>query len=298
MNANPQSHYKAGFLTALTTPFTASGKIDGKAVSALVQNAKNLGLDGLYVGGSTGEGFLLSPEIRAELFESVAEAADGSLKLIAQVGAIEVAHAERNAVSAAKAGFHEVSSTPPIYFKHTLAEMKDYYRDLQSACDLPMVLYNIPALTGVSLPNQFFFDLSEDMNISGIKYTSTDIIQLVGLLDGLKDVPVYYGVDEMLVAGLSVGSHGGIGSTYNILGREYRELAEYLASGNLSAADELQARANRFIDVLVSVGMPTALKACLEIRGLCSARPMRPFHAVSKDDMKRLEVALEKLDQK
>lgn len=298
MKANSQPYFQAGFLAALPTPLTESGGLDGKAVTALVQNAKEQGLDGLYVGGSTGEGILLSPEMRAEMFKAVADAANGSMKLIAQVGAIEVAQAENIAVAAAKAGFNEVSSTPPIYFKHSYAEIKQFYKDLQSACGLPMVLYNIPALTGVSLPNRLFFELSAEINISGIKYTSPDIIQLVGLLDGLNDsVPVYYGVDEMLLAGLSVGCHGGIGSTYNILGREYRKLAEYLVAGNLSAAAKMQAKANRFIDVLVSMQMPTALKACLEIRGVMSGRPVKPFHAISKEDMLRLEKALQALDQ-
>lgn len=290
------TQFPAGFHAALTTPLTQGGDVDADAVEQLVRNARSQLLDGLYVGGSTGEGLLLPVEVRAEMLNAVAEAAKGDFKLIAQVGSLEVSAAERIAKAASDAGFDEVSSTPPFYFRHSDEELKTYYKDLQRACGLPMVLYNIPGMTSVNLPNRFFIELAEEMDISGIKYTSQDIVQLVGLLDQIGDIPVYYGVDEMLAAGLSVGSHGAIGSTFNLLGREYRELANSLATGDLESVARIQAKANRFIEVLVSIGMPLALKACLEIRGISGGTPARPFQAVSKEDMTRLEQALADLD--
>ena len=149
---------------ALMTPCDADENIAHGCLKKLVAHVKGLGIDGLYVGGSTGEGLLHSVDERIAVFNTVAEAAGDSAR-IAHVGAISTRDAVTLAKGAAAAGYDAVSAIPPIYFPHRKEAIFAYYQDILAATDLPLIIYNIPAMSGVSFSLD---DLGRLLNLPGV----------------------------------------------------------------------------------------------------------------------------------
>lgn len=135
-----------GIMPALMTAFNGEG-IDRPSVARLIHKMKENGVDGLYVGGSSGEMVLCSTDERKSLLETVMEN-KGNLAVIAHVGSLSTADTTILAAHAKECGADAVSSVTPLYYKYSFAEVKNYYRRIAEASELPVIIYNIPARTG------------------------------------------------------------------------------------------------------------------------------------------------------
>ena len=133
-------------LVPLVTPFREDESVDYEMLKKLVRYELDSGADGLYVGGSSAECFLLTAEERKKVLETAVRAADGAF-VVANIGSIGTAVAEDFAAHAAKAGADVISSVPPFYFAFSFSEIASYYRDLVKKTGLPMMIYNIPSNT-------------------------------------------------------------------------------------------------------------------------------------------------------
>ena len=141
----------SGIYTALLTPFDKNGKINEKAlIDHIHQNIAD-GATGFYVNGSTAESFLLTEAERKYIYELVAAEAKGKCTLLAQIGAISTSQAIEYAKLCEKLGYDAISSVAPFYYKFGANEIKNYYFDIVNEVSLPMIVYHIPALSGVAL---------------------------------------------------------------------------------------------------------------------------------------------------
>ena len=143
-----------GSYAALVTPFDAQGNINASALGRLIERNLERGLKGFYVSGSTGESFLLSAEERRYLTEAVMEAVDGRAEVIVNTGMFATEHGIALARHAEKCGVTAISSVPPFYFPFQSQEYIQYYYDLADAVDVPVIVYNIPALSGVQFSTE------------------------------------------------------------------------------------------------------------------------------------------------
>lgn len=131
-----------GVMAALLTPFDQQQALDKASLRRLVQFNIQQGIDGLYVGGSTGEAFVQSLSEREQVLEIVAEEAKGKIKLIAHVGCVSTAESQQLAASAKRYGFDAVSAVTPFYYPFSFEEHCDHYRAIIDSADgLPMVVY-------------------------------------------------------------------------------------------------------------------------------------------------------------
>ncbi|MEY4750524.1 MAG: hypothetical protein RIQ60_2738 [Pseudomonadota bacterium] len=253
---------------ALLTPYDAVGEVSLRDLRALVAYVRRQGIAGLYVGGSTGEGLLQSVEERGAILAAVAEAADGAA-LIGQVGAVATRDAQALARRCARLGYDAVSAIPPIYFPHRKDAIVGYYQDiLDAAAGLPLIIYNIPAMSGVTFTLDDLARLLELPGVIGIKQTSIDMYQMEQLRRRFPAALLLNGYDEMLLAGLASGANGGVGSTYNLMGGRYLQLAHCLSKGDLNGAQQVQAGCNAVIDALVTAGVFPGLKYLLHRLGV------------------------------
>jgi N-acetylneuraminate lyase len=259
----------AGLHAALMTPYDEDGEISTPCLARLVERALGHGLDGIYVGGSTGESLLLSVEERELVFREVAQAAAGRGALIGHVGAIATRDAERLARCCAASGYHAVSAIPPIYFRHSLAAVRDYYAAIvHAAGGLPLIVYNVPAMTGIQFSLADLKSLLGLPGVAGVKQTVVDMYQMEQLRRAYPDLLLLNGFDEMLLAGLVSGANGGIGSTYGVMGHRWVELRRRLEAGDVRGAFEIQSRCNAVVDLLVQLGVFPALKYLLARLGV------------------------------
>ncbi len=273
------------FMTAFTEDTTA---VDKSKTKLLVEKLKNAGVNGLYVGGSSGEMVLCSVEERMELLETVMEVR-GDLSIVAHVGAMSTADSVKLTKHAASLRVDAISSVTPLYYKYSFAEIKQYYRRLCEASDIPVIIYNIPALSGTTLN---FEQLSEILSIPGIvgmKFTSSDFFLLNRLKSTFPEKVFYNGSDEMLLSGLSAGADGGIGTTYNFMPERFVAIFERFKANDLAGALEVQTLVNRVIACVIKNGVLPSSKYMLELSGLdigLCREPFMPLSDESKADLR------------
>ncbi|HOJ12827.1 MAG TPA: N-acetylneuraminate lyase, partial [Clostridiales bacterium] len=208
-----------GIFSALLGVFDENYQPDIDGINAVVRhNIEHCKVDGLYVCGSTGENFLINTQAKKIILKTAAEAAKGESKLIAHVGSNIIEETLELSRLAAELSYDAISAVTPYYYKFTSKEIRDYYRYIADNSSLPLIIYNIPMLTGVSLNRNDLSELLSYKNIIGIKYTANDLYMLERLRVECKDAYLYSGFDEMLLSAAVLETDGAIGSTYNIIG--------------------------------------------------------------------------------
>lgn len=256
-----------GILPALVTAFDENG-VDTKTTGKLVDKLLGAGVDGMYIGGSTGEMVLQSVAERKALLECVIEAAAGRGAMIAHIGAMTTADTVELAKHAKTAGADAVSSVTPLYYKYTFREIKNYYQRIADAAELPVIIYNIPALTGTVLSGDQLCELLSIPGIGGMKFTSSDFYQLERLRTAFPDHIFYNGSDEMLLSGLAAGADGGIGTTYNYQPERMVNIRKAFLANDIKGARKLQSEANQTIEVILRNGVLVSTKKLLELMGM------------------------------
>lgn len=283
------AHALAGVFSALITPFTPDGRLNLDMLRPLAEFELAQGLHGFYVGGSTGEAFMQTADERKAVLREFAKAVNGRAKLIAHVGAIATDEAIDIARTAADAGYDAISAIPPFYYDFSAAEVLAHYRALADATPLPLIVYNFPAKSARPLTTADLLALLAHPKIVGIKHTSQNLYQLERLKTAAPDAVIYNGFDEMFVGGVTMGADGGIGTTYNFMGRLFVDMYNALRAGRLADAQALQRRANDVIDVLIEVGVFPGTKAILKLKGVDCGPCRRPFSALSPAQQARVE---------
>nr|WP_300832651.1 N-acetylneuraminate lyase [uncultured Acetatifactor sp.] len=280
-----------GIFPALLTPFDGQDRVDTEVLGRLVDYNLQKGVDGFYVAGSTAEVFLLDAKERLAVMEAVSSRAGGKCTLIAHIGCISTKQAIEYAREAKEMGYDAISSVAPFYYKFSFEEIRRYYFDIVDAVDLPMLIYNFPAFSGVNLTTDNIREFLADDRFLGVKHTSSDFYALEQFKAGFPDKVVYNGYDEMFLAGLSMGADGGIGSTFNFMAEKYIEIRRLFQENDMSAAQALQKEVNTILRALVEVGVMQGEKAIMEGLGfpLGQARsPFAPLSGAQKEKLLRL----------
>src|SRR5699024_12506 len=141
-------------------------------------NIDEMKVDGLYVNGSTGENFLISKEQKKQIFEIVKDEAGDQVKLVGQIGALNMDEAIELGNLVTELHYDAISAVTPFYYKFDFEEIKDYYATILEHVDNDLIIYSIPALTGVSMNLEQFGELFEHEKVIGVKFTAPDFFLL------------------------------------------------------------------------------------------------------------------------
>ena len=222
-----------GIYPALLTPFKEDNSVDYDALSDLIEFNLAKGVSGFYVTGSTAEVFMLTSEERKNVMKTVYETVRGRCSLIAHVGCIGTDEAISYGKYAEKLGFDAISSVPPFYYNFPKSAIMEYYKDISSHVDLPMIVYNIPAFSGVSFTIEDIDLLLSDSRIIGVKNTANDYFIVEKMKRHNPDKIIFNGYDETYLAGLSMGADGAIGSTFNFMAEKFIRMKAYFEDGRM-----------------------------------------------------------------
>ena len=267
-----------GIYSALLTSFDKNGDINEKGIRQLVRhNIDVCKVDGLYVGGSTGENFLLSTAEKEQIFKIVKDEAKDQCQLIAQVGSLNIKESVELAKLATDLGYDSLSAVTPFYYKFSFNEIKDYYNTITKDVDNQMVVYFIPFLTGVNISVDQFKELFENEKITGVKFTAGDFYLLERFRKAFPDKVLFAGFDEMMLPATVLGVDGAIGSTFNLNGVRAREIFESARSGNIAKALEVQHVTNDFISDVLANGLYGTLKIGLQEAGVEAGYCRKPM---------------------
>lgn len=277
-----------GIYSALLTSFDKNGDINEKGIRQLVRhNIDVCKVDGLYVGGSTGENFLLSTAEKEQIFKIVKDEAKDQCQLIAQVGSLNIKESVELAKLATNLGYDSLSAVTPFYYKFSFNEIKDYYNTITKDVDNQMVVYFIPFLTGVNISVDQFKELFENEKITGVKFTAGDFYLLERFRKAFPDKVLFAGFDEMMLPATVLGVDGAIGSTFNLNGVRAREIFESARSGNIAKALEVQHVTNDFISDVLANGLYGTLKIGLQEAGVEAGYCRKPMGDYSDEMIAR-----------
>ncbi|MBC2640374.1 MULTISPECIES: 4-hydroxy-tetrahydrodipicolinate synthase [unclassified Rhodococcus (in: high G+C Gram-positive bacteria)] len=287
----------SGVLTALTTPFDADELIDTDKLERVVDRSIKAGVNGVVAAGSTGEVGALSSDERERLVDTVIEHTDGRVPVIAQTGATSTAEAIRLSRAAEKSGADVLMLITPFYEPLSVDETVAYIKDVASSVELPIMLYNIPAVTGVNLDPGTVRSLAEEVdNIRYIKDSSANWEQALQLIHHHSDViGTFIGWDPYLYGALVEGAAGVMAGTANVVPDEIVAVNRLIVDGDLRGALAKWRDLYPVIDALISVPFIPAVKAGLALLGEPVGAPRRPTAELSAEQVGNIGQALKTL---
>lgn len=275
-----------GIIPAFYACYDDAGAISKERTRALVKHLIAKGVQGLYVGGSSGECIYHSTAERKLVLESVMEEAKGKLTVIAHVACNNTADSAELARHAESLGVDAIASIPPIYFKLPDHAIAQYWNDISAAAPATdFIIYNIPQLAGVALSIPLLREMRKNPRVIGVKNSSVPTQDIQMWRDeGGEDFVVFNGPDEQLLSGLAAGAHGGIGGTYAVMPELYLKIRELYLAGKMEQARAVQNEACRIIYAMCAAhgNLYAVMKAILGKGGLSLGsvrKPLAPLNA-------------------
>lgn len=228
-----------GVFPALYACYDENGQISSDRVKEFTQYLMDKGIQGLYVGGSSGECIYQSKEDRKQTLEAVMETAKGKLVIIAHVACNNTADSQELAAHAERLGVDAIASIPPIYFRLPDHAIAKYWNDISAAApNTDFIIYNIPQLAGVSLTVNLLKEMKKNPRVIGVKNSSMPVQDIQMFRD--QDVIVFNGPDEQFLSGLAAGAIGGIGGTYASMPELFLKVRELFLEGKMEEARAIQ----------------------------------------------------------
>ena len=287
-----------GIFVALNTIYDKNDEINVDAIKELVRIYKSKGVKGVYVCGSTGEGFLLSIEERMQVAEAVMDVADDDFTVIVHVGCAGTKESIRLARHAEKIGVDAVSAVPSVYYHLSPASVEKHWNGIIDSTDLPFIIYNIPQLTSFNLPLDLFERMAKNPKVTGIKNSEEPVYNMerYRTVAG-DDFIIFNGSDEQYLGGRLMGANAGIGGTYGTMPELFVKLDELINQNKIDKAKELQYKINDVIFDLISLpSLYGAAKNVISRRfGIDAGVPRSPFLPVENDE--KISAIVEKIEK-
>ncbi|MFV0434920.1 MAG: 4-hydroxy-tetrahydrodipicolinate synthase [Leucobacter sp.] len=283
-----------GVLTALATPFDADENIDLPLLRRVIDRSVDNGVDGVVAGGSTGEFASLSTDERRLLVDTVIEHTAGRVPVVAQTGATTTKEAIRLSKAAQASGADVLMLVTPYYEPLSLDETVDYIRRVAAAVEIPIMLYNIPAATGVNLDPGTIAALAEEIpHVKYVKDSSANWEQALQLIHHHGDkIDTFIGWDSYLYSALVEGAAGVMAGAANVVPAEIVSVTRKIQSGDLEGALAEWRRLYPVIDAMISVPFIPAVRTGLGLQGLPIGDPRSPLSPSSAEDVTAIQAAL------
>jgi len=276
----------SGVMAALATPLTERGTLDHAGLARLVRHILESGASGICPAGSTGEGPLLSRELRTELTATVAELVTPSTAVIPATVSITPADTVADLEAYAEAGATAALVPPPFYYPLPDAAVHRFFAEVADRSPLPLLLYNIPAMTKVVLPVGVVTELAAHPRVVGMKDSSRDLEYFQSVADATADdasFALLTGSDTLLVASLLAGGAGTIAASVNLVPGMVTGLYRAVADGRWVEARSLQERLLAIVLACRRPGFPAGWKAALALSHLCEAHVAPPLVPASAE---------------
>lgn len=256
-------------MTAMVTPFGKDGNVDYELLKKLIDHLLSTGTDGILVSGTTGEGPTLTEEEKIELIEKTAEYVAGRVPVVAGTGSNNTKATIEYTNKVAKIdGVDAALVVVPYYNKPDQAGMIAHFTAVADNVDLPIVMYNIPGRTGVTMEVETIAELSKHQNIIGIK-DCTGIVNMAEIVANTPDdFLAFTGEDADALAARNVGAQGVISVASHLFGKEISQMYAANSKGDNEIAGELMRDLTPKMKALFSHPSPSPVKAALNHVGI------------------------------
>lgn len=287
-----------GIIPPVPTPFTAQGALDLGALQELLCTLEPQ-VDGFLILGSNGEAVYLSEDERREVLVAAREVIPRSKPMIAGTGGEATGLvAARNRV-AAEAGADCVLVLPPFYYQGRMNDgaLAAHYERLAADCAVPLLLYNVPANTTISLSPALVVRLAQHENVRGLKDSSGNVMNLSEIMRQVPaDFTVLTGNAPTFLPALALGAKGGILAAANVAPQAYGKILGHVEKGELAEARALQLRFNPLALAITARYGVAGLKAAMRAQGLPAGYPRAPLQDVTEAQAQELATLLAGLE--
>lgn len=273
-------------ITAMVTPMNRFGSIDYDKVEILTNHLIESGSDAILVAGTTGESPTLTNEEEIELVSTVKRAAANRAKVILGAGSNSTETAIEFTKMAQKEEVDAILSVVPYYNKPNQRGIIEHFSAVAKSTTLPIILYNIPSRTGVSMEPQTVAYLAQNFeNIVGVKQSCPDMDKITELkLLCPNDFAVYSGDDSLTLPMLSLGAHGVISVASHLFGSEIKSMIRNFKTGEVLAARNMHKVLYPVFKGLFMAPNPTPAKAALAYRGIIEDHVRKPLVTLTEDE--------------
>jgi dihydrodipicolinate synthase/N-acetylneuraminate lyase len=287
-----------GIIVPLITPFDDGGEIDFAGVRQVVDFVLAGGVHAVMVGGTTGEGLLLNLDERKALCESVVRQVNGKVPVIIHTGCIDTRSTIELSQHARSAGANFISAIVPYFF--TLNEdqvFRHFVSVAESVPNMPVLLYAFPgnAKNDIS-PALLERLLKEAPNIVGIKSSNDDLVRFQDYIQTGGDGFIScFGVDELMLGGLVLGSQAQISGNANSFPEPFIQLYNAYQMGDIPRAQQLQNQVNTIVNLHHAGQTPAFFKASLKLRGVKTGKVRPPMRELTLQEIEEVSHKVKEL---
>ena len=291
-----------GVIVPMVTPLTASGGIDERAVERLIEHVLAGGVAGIFVLGTTGEGPSVPRPARTKLVQHTVSCVRGRAAVYAGIGDTCLSDSLVAADEYFKAGVAAVVAQAPCYYALEPAEILAYFRGLLDGVPCPLIIYNIPATTRVSIPLEVLAELTGHPRLVGIKDSENDPQRLRKLMKRFGDTAnfvISIGVGVFMAEGLTLGAEGIIPSAGNLAAGTCQQLYESIRRRDFVGATQHAERMKTIAALYQrdrTLGQSlAALKMALNYLGLCGPDVLPPLVALQEAGQQAIRAEMRKI---
>ena len=283
-----------GCFPPIPTPFDAEGRVDLDRLSSNLESWQKTPLAGFAVLGSNGEAVFLKEEEKIEIWKRAGETISKDRLFIAGTGCEATAETLGLTEKAARMGANAAMVVTPHYYKASMDHraLLHHYTTLADRSPIPIILYNVPAFTGIDLGLETIRELARHPNVIGLKESSGNLVKIAQLAAFPDDTfQVLAGSGSFLFPALAVGAVGGVMALASVAAHALADLVESYGNGQMKKAREIQ---NRLIPPNLAVtarfGIP-GLKAAMDLIGMYGGpvrAPLLPLNETEKNELERV----------
>jgi 4-hydroxy-tetrahydrodipicolinate synthase len=283
-----------GIIPAVITPLTADGKFSEPAMRKLINHLIDGGVHGLFIVGTTGEFYGVTPDEMRYIFTVAVDETKGRVPIYAGTGAITTRESVERTKIAAECGADAVSVLTPMFISPSQEQLVRHYQAIAASTELPVLLYNNPPKTGINLTVDTVAKLADVDNIVGIKDSSGDFTltaEYIRTTRG-KNFHVLLGRDTLIYAGLCYGATGSIAACANVAPRLCADIYDKYLAGDLAGALEAQFTLAP-LRIAFTIGtFPAVIKESLAMLGIEAGPCMDPVGPMTAEERAKLRKVL------
>ena len=284
-----------GAVIAIITPFNEDGSINYERLGEMIDYQIENGTDAIIICGTTGEASTMSDEEHLECIRFAVKKAAKRVPVIAGTGSNDTAYAIKLSKEAEEIGADGLLLVTPYYNKTTQRGLIAHFTAIADAVNIPIILYNIPGRTGMSIEISTAKVLAKHKNIVAVKEASGNIGYTAKLIAACgDDLDVYSGNDDMIVPIMSLGGKGVISVLSHVLPKETHLMAQYCLENNFAEASKLQIKYLDLINNLFVEVNPIPVKEAMNLIGVNVGGCRMPLYPMSDENREKLKASLAK----
>jgi 4-hydroxy-tetrahydrodipicolinate synthase len=280
-------------LTAMVTPFDQNGEVDFNATRILVDYLIDNGTDGIVVAGTTGESPTLSSDEKIALFKVVVDAVKGRVPVIAGTGSNNTRASIGLTKQAEETGVDGIMLVAPYYNKPSQEGMYQHFKAIAESTPLPIMLYNIPGRSGVTMSVETIVRLAQIENIVAVKEASGNLDAMAEIISHApSDFTLYSGDDGLALPVLAIGGAGVVSVASHVIGNEMQEMINHFKNGQVQEAASAHRRLLPLMKALFTAPNPAPVKAALNINGVSVGGLRLPLLPLTEEEKSALQAVL------